>query len=190
MSARQHGEGLFEDRTTSGGHEVERLNVVQAASPWRAGAFSGGRSTGCVAVGSGRGGCARCRGTRGTVPRALIGIGHLGLQPLGELANEFAAHVRDHATAELGHPAGQRQVGVDGDLSTVALRVQLHVDRGGRISLSADIAALRPDDRVVSGVVALGESCDALVLGSDRADLDFDCPVVVLALDAEQGSAR
>ena len=104
--------------------------------------------------------------------------------------SSFVDDVGHHAPAELGGPAGDRQVGHDLHPGAVTLRFERGGDGGVGVALAPRVAALGAQDRLVAGVVLLDERRLALVLGGDRADLHLDDAAVLVAVDLLQLGAR
>ena len=135
-------------------------------------------------------------GLRGGGRRAggAVGVDH-GLKVGGELLDELAAHLGQQGAAELGGLAGHVQRRVNGDQrlarAVAGRQVRLHGRRRG--ARAAGLLAGRLDRDGVAGLVLVGELGGALVGQRERAELDLDLALDLVALDrgdAGAGHAR
>src|SRR5581483_10089799 len=112
------------------------------------------------------------------------------LQAFDELVEQLGAHVGEHAAPELGHLAGDGQVGDDVDTGAVAIGRERRGDGRARVALASGVAALGLQHGAVLVGVLLDERCLALVLRGDRADLDLHDPAVLVTFDLLKLRAR
>ena len=142
-----------------------------------------------VGLRCGRDSCARNRSA--TPPAGCRAAEQFGLEALGELRDQVARHVGEHAAAELCRLARDREVGGDRHDVLVAspssLSWAVTIGRGGAVA--ARLLALGLEHDPLGGLVLLLERRNALVGHRDRADLDLHGAGEVVTVDRQQGGA-
>ena len=112
------------------------------------------------------------------------------LKTIDKLVQDLRTHIGQHPTTELCNLARDGEVGRDGDLGTGACLNHRRSDDRRRIALTFCVATLSLQHSFVVGLIALKERCLALVLRSDRTNLDLYAAAEFLTLDLLKLSAR
>ena len=110
----------------------------------------------------------------------------VGLQVLGELPDQAAGHVGQHAATELGGLTGDGQVRGDENGGGVTLVLECSGDDGRGVAATPRLLPVGLDDDTLRGRILLLERRFALVGHGDRADLHLHRAGELVTVDGQQ----